>query len=340
MAMYFDNVCVVGLAHVDAPHRVTSASIEDRLEPALKKAGMQRGMLYGLTGIEERRFWDEGVQPSEVAALAADAALGDAGIERDRIGVLVSTSVCKDYVEPSVASLVHGRLGLRAEALNFDVGNACLGFLNGMHIVADMIERGHVDYGLVVDGEGSRFVVEKTIERLVAGDVDPAALRNQFATLTLGSGAAAMVLGRRDRHQDAPRVTGGVALAATQHSDLCRGQVDYMETQAGMLLIHGLELAGRTFALAQETLGWHPDVLDHLAIHQVSAVHTARFAQKLNLDPDKIYGIYQKYGNVGPASIPIVLSKCREEGRYRTGERIGLMGIGSGLNCSMMELIW
>lgn len=340
MTMYFENVCVLGLAHLDAPHVVTSAALEDRLGPALARAGMQAGMLYGLTGIEERRFWDEGVQPSQVAAQAGAKALADANIAREQVGVLVSTSVCKDYVEPSVASLAHGLLGLKPEALNFDVGNACLGFLNGLHIVGDMIERGHIDYGLVVDGEGSRFVVERTIERLLQGQDDPATLRNQFATLTLGSGAAAMVLARRDRHPEGHPLVGGVALAATEHSDLCRGQVDYMETQAGMLLIHGLELAERTFALAQEELGWHPDVLDQIAIHQVSAVHTSRFAQKLNLDLEKVYEIYRRFGNVGPASIPMVLSKSREEGRLERGHRIALMGIGSGLNCSMMEMIW
>ncbi|MFU8802523.1 MAG: 3-oxoacyl-ACP synthase III [Bradymonadaceae bacterium] len=338
--MYFENVCVLGLGRVDAPQAITSSALEDRLGPALEKARMQRGLLYGLTGIEERRFWDEGVQPSTVAARAGAKALADAGIEGERVGVLVSTSVCKDYVEPSVASLVHGLLGLPAAALNFDVGNACLGFLNGMHIVGDMIERGHIDYGLVVDGESSRFVVERTIERLLEADADPATLRNQLATLTLGSGAVAMVLARRDQHPEGHRLVGGVALAATEYSDLCRGQVDYMETNAGMLLIRGLELAERTFGLAQEELGWHPDVLDLLAVHQVSAVHTARFTEKLNLDLDKVYKIYPHFGNVGPASIPLVLSMAREEGRLLPGHRIALMGIGSGLNCSMMEMIW
>jgi 3-oxoacyl-[acyl-carrier-protein] synthase-3 len=35
-----------------------------------------------------------------------------------------------------------------------------------------------------------------------------------------------------------------------------------------------------------------------------------------------------------------VLSKLNEEGRLRPGDRIALMGIGSGINCTMAEIVW
>ena len=43
---------------------------------------------------------------------------------------------------------------------------------------------------------------------------------------------------------------------------------------------------------------------------------------------------------IGPASVPIVLSKLKEMGRLKKGQRIALLGIGSGLNCSMAEVVW
>ena len=45
-------------------------------------------------------------------------------------------------------------------------------------------------------------------------------------------------------------------------------------------------------------------------------------------------------GNIGPASLPITLSKSVEAGRVNGGDRVGLLGIGSGLNCAMSELRW
>ena len=47
---------------------------------------------------------------------------------------------------------------------------------------------------------------------------------------------------------------------------------------------------------------------------------------------------YPTYGNVGPASIPITLSQ--EAAKLEPGDRVLLMGVGSGLNTAMMEIQW
>ncbi|MBN8611710.1 MAG: 3-oxoacyl-ACP synthase III [Deltaproteobacteria bacterium] len=338
--MRFENVSILSVASLDAPNRTTSADLEARLSPFLKRLGFAPGVLASLSGVIARRFWDEGTAPSEVAAKAAERAITEAGVERARIGLLVNTSVSRDYVEPSTACLVHGKLGLHPTCLNFDVANACLGFINGMDLVAQSIERGVIDYGLVVDGESSRFVVDKTIERLNATG-DARAFADHFATLTLGSGAAAMLLSHKDlAGPEAHRYVGSVSLAATEHSHLCRGQVDGMITDGQKLLQAGLELARRTFELASTELGWSPEVLDEIAIHQVSRQHTDKLAERLGLDPSRIHAIFPELGNVGPASIPLVLTQAAELGRLSKGDRVALMGIGSGLNCAMAEVVW
>ena len=338
--MKFQNVSIIGLAHVDAPHRVTSAELERQLSPIIKRIHARPDIIHSLTGIVARRFWEPGRQPSEAATMAAEKAILNADIDRSQLGILLNTSVCRDYIEPSVACLAHGNLGLSPECMNFDVGNACLAFLNGMEIVGNMIERGQVDYGIVVDGEGSRFVVESTIQRLLASNCDVETFRANFATFTLGSGGAAMVLARSDLASDDHRLLGSVSLAATQHKDLCRGQLDSMQTDAGGLLTAGLELAAATFEKAEDELKWRPEDLDQFILHQVSAVHTAKLTGLLGLDDNKVFKTFPEYGNVGPAAIPITLSKALEEDRINKGDRVALMGIGSGLNCTMMEVRW
>lgn len=341
--MQYKNVSIMSLAHVDAPHRVTSAAISAQLGETLERLGMRQDLLETATGITARRYWDKGVQPSEVAALAAEKALNEAGIDRARIGIIVNTSVCRDYIEPSTACLVHNRLGLSADCLNFDLGNACLAFLSGMQVVSNMIERGQIDYGLIVDGETARFVQEATIARLQRPETTEQDFRDQFATLTLGSGAVAMVMARADLAPQGHRFTGVVNLAATEHSGLCRGQVDHMVTDAKALLVAGLELATRTFEQAKAAFGWIKDGIDQIdeyVLHQVSGTHTATLAQILKLDTKKIMAIFPEFGNIGPAAVPIVLAKAAELGRIRKGSRVALMGIGSGLNCSMAEVIW
>jgi 3-oxoacyl-[acyl-carrier-protein] synthase-3 len=272
--------------------------------------------------------------------MAAQKAIAAAGIDRRQLGILVNTSVCRDYIEPSTACLVHGNLRLHPTCMNFDLGNACLGFINGMDVAANMIERGQIEWAIVVDGEGSRFVQEATIRRLQDPACDERTFRDNFATLTLGSGAAAMVLGRTDLVPGGHRYLGSVNLAATQHCRLCYAQPDQMWTDTKALLIGGLQLAGQTWARAREQLGWRAEDLARFVIHQVSRVHTEQFAAICGLPQDRIPRIFPEYGNVGPAGVPIVLSKIAEEGTLHAGDRVALMGIGSGLNCTMGEVVW
>jgi 3-oxoacyl-[acyl-carrier-protein] synthase III len=338
--MRLENVSILSLATLDAPHRVESAELDRQIDPILKRLGLPPSVVGALTGIVARRFWDPGTQPSEVATRAGKLAIEHADVDPEKVDLLISTSVCKDYIEPSVASLVHGNLRLGAHCLNFDVGNACLAFMNGMEIAGRMIERGDVRYALIVDGEGSRFITEQTIQRMLTTETDASTFWKNFASLTLGSGAAAMLLGRSDTAGEGHQLTGGVSLAATQFNQLCRGQIDRMETDATGLLVAGVELANQTYARAQKELGWKVHRPDEYVLHQVSGVHTDKLVQSLGLPEDRVHRIYPEFGNCGPAGIPITLSKARDANRLRPGKRVALMGIGSGLNCAMMEVIW
>lgn len=338
--MRFEHVAILGIAHEDAPGTCTSEEIERRLAPTMDRLGIARGILQRLTGVEARRVWSEEVRPSAAAAAAAERALAAAGIDRERLGVVVNTSVCRDDVETSTASAVHHRLRLPESCLNFDLGNACLAFINGMQTVGNMIESGHVEYGLVVDAENTRYAMERTIERLLLPTTTWEQFRNNFATLTLGCGAAAMVLGRAAGRPGEHRFLGGVTLAATQYSRLCCAQVDQMVTDTKRLFHHGLELALKTWDWARGALDWTADELDHFILHQVGKAHTETFARILGIDLAKVFRLYPRHGNIGPAGVPIVLSKLAESGRLATGDRIALMGIGSGINCAMAEVVW
>ncbi len=338
--MRFDDVVIASLAAVHAPHRVSTAELEGQLN--LPQLGLLAGTLEALSGIVARRFFAPGAKPSEAATAAAEIALDgmDRRVDRARVGLLINTSVSRDYVEPSTACLVHGNLGLSPACSSFDLSNACLGFLDGMAVASPLIERGDVDYALIVDGESARFVVEKTIERLRSPDATPQTLRENLATLTLGSGGAAAVLTRRALAPEGHAFRGIVRRAASQHNRLCRGQVGWMKTNATGLLAAGVELGAQTWKLAEEELDWTLDKIDHAIMHQVSKVHTESIARALGMPMDRVPVIYSERGNVGPASVPITLATAAAEGRLKRGDRVGLLGIGSGLNCAMAEVIW
>ncbi|HHW4680987.1 MAG TPA: 3-oxoacyl-ACP synthase III [Xylella taiwanensis] len=338
--MFFKNVSIAGLAHIDAPYTLTSQEINTRLQPMLERLGIKSDVLGDIAGINARRLWDADVQTADVATMAARKALEDAGVEVGRIGLVVNTSVSRDYLEPSTASIVCGNLGVGEQCMTFDVANACLAFFNGMDIAGHMLEREDIDYALVVNGETANRVYEKTLERMSAAGVTEHQFREEIAALTLGCGAVAMVLARADLVPDAPRYRGGVTRSATEWNTLCRGNLDRMVTDTRLMLIEGIKLAQKTFVVAKQVLGWAVEELDQFVIHQVSRPHTEAFIKSFGIDPAKVMTIFREYGNIGPASVPIVLSKLKELGRLKKGDRIALLGIGSGLSCSMSEVVW
>ncbi len=328
---------ILSLATVEAPRVVTSDWIDEQLAETYQRNGLRPGLLAGLAGIEERRWWDDDVSFTDAAAMAGRAAIEQAGIDPSKIGILISTSVCKENLEPSVACAVHNQLGLSTSCLNFDIANACLGFINAMHLAATMLDAGTVEYALIVDGEGSRYTQQTTLERLrdsksTAGDVFA-----EFASLTLGSGAAAMVMARKNRHGDVHRLIGGVARAGTEHNALCIGNLDRMTTDTHGLLVAGLDLAADAWDASKTDFDW-TDGLDWYILHQVSKVHTTMLCDRLAIDSTKVPLTFPKYGNVGPAAVPITLASVQDQ--IEPGQRVLCMGIGSGLNTSFSEILW
>jgi 3-oxoacyl-[acyl-carrier-protein] synthase-3 len=328
---------ILSLAAIEAPRVVTSDWIDEQLAETYQRNGLRPGLLAGLAGIEERRWWDDDVSFTDAAAMAGRAAIEKAGIDPSKIGVLISTSVCKENLEPSVACAVHHQLGLSTSCLNFDIANACLGFINAMHLAATMLDAGTVEYALIVDGEGSRYTQQTTLERLrdpnsTAGDVFA-----EFASLTLGSGAAAMVMARKNRHGDVHRLIGGVARAGTEHNSLCIGNLDRMTTDTHGLLVAGLDLAADAWDASKTDFDW-TDGLDWYIFHQVSKVHTTMLCDRLAIDSTKVPLTFPKYGNVGPAAVPITLASVQDQ--IQPGQRVLCMGIGSGLNTSFSEILW
>lgn len=331
------NVGVVAIQAVEAPEVVTSAWIDEQLAETYARTDVRPGLLSSLAGINERRWWPEGVTFDQAAAMAGRAAIDASGVDPDRIGMLMSTSVSKHHLEPSVACAVHNALELPTSCTNFDIGNACLGFVNAMHLAATAIDAGHIEYALVVDGEGSRHTQQTTIERLRRPTATAVDVFDEFASLTLGSGAAAMVLGPMDQHPGAHRLVGGVTRAATQHHTLCVGDLEKMTTDTGRLLEAGLQLGEDCWKAAAEDWDWSLG-MDRYIIHQISAVHTRMMCERLGVDPTKVPLTFPRYGNVGPAAIPITLASVQDE--LTAGQRVLCMGIGSGLNTSFTELVW
>ena len=331
------NVALLGLVEVTAPVEVTSASFDERLAGTLERLNLPHGLLERVAGVRARRNWEHPSDFSTGAAEAGRTVLRETGIDAEQVGLMINTSVTRENLEPSVAVSVHHGIGLQPHAMNFDLTNACLGFVNGMTLAATMIDSGQLDYALIVAGEDASRVQESTIERLSRPEITRAEYLNEFASLTLGSGASAALLGPADKHPEGHRILGGVTRAATWNHQLCVGDHDGMFTDAKGLLENGMELVTTAWHTAHGD-GWDWRNMDAYVMHQVSDIHTNSIAKAVDLDTTRIPKTYPQFGNVGPASLPITLT--RKAAELSAGDRVLCMGVGSGLNTAMTEIEW
>jgi 3-oxoacyl-[acyl-carrier-protein] synthase-3 len=348
--MKFENVCIESLGYELPGNVVTSDDIEQRLQPVYERLKLPAGRLEMMSGIRERRFWDKGTFPSDVAALAGEKAIQRAGIDRGQIQCLINASVCRDFLEPATAAVVHHVLKLPRQAQVFDISNACLGVLNGMIHIASMIELGQIPAGLIVAGENGGPLVENTIATLLASpDLTRGQIKSSFASMTIGSAAVGVLLTHKDISRNGHRLLGGISIAETKFNHLCRGNDDsgsgqnwapLMETDSETLMKEGCVLAGETWRATQAELGWKNEDIDRVFCHQVGQGHRKLMYESVGLDPEKDFSTLEFLGNTGAASLPTTLAMGEEQGVLHQGDRIALLGIGSGLNCLMLGAIW
>jgi 3-oxoacyl-[acyl-carrier-protein] synthase-3 len=296
--MRYKNVHVEALGYEIPETVVTSQSLEERVAPIYEKLSLSYGRFELMTGIRERRFWDDETAPSQASAKAAEKAIAQSGIDKADIGCLLHTSVCRDYLEPATATLVHDSLGLPGTALVFDISNACLGFTNGMITLANMIDLGQVKAGIVVGAEGGKRLIDKTIDDLLKDqNITRDKLKVSFASLTLGSGAVAAVLTHSSLSKSGHKLLGGAVRTASQHNGLCRIEADTyffdpdsypnMRTDYAGILNNGTVLAAETWKAFQHELRWNGTNVDKVFCHQVSTVHREVLFHALELDESK-----------------------------------------------------
>jgi 3-oxoacyl-[acyl-carrier-protein] synthase-3 len=259
------------------------------------------------------------------------------------VELFIHAAVSRDMLEPATASFAHRKIGLPATAQIFDVSNACLGFLNSLTIAAGLIEAGHIRCAMVVAGENGRPLVEQTLRTLNERTLSRNEIKPYFANLTIGSGAvAAMVCHRTLAKSRVHRLLGGNARAATEHSELCQGDTYgaeslAMQTDSEQLLLAGVALARETWNdFSQE----HGGEFDRFICHQVGSVHRRKLYETLGLDLAKDFSTFETLGNTGSVALPATLAAAVAAGAVREGDRVGLLGIGSGLNCLMLALEW
>lgn len=350
--MKYQKVYIDTIKYEIAPHAVTSLELEERLEPFYNKFGFKNGQLENLTGIKERRYWDEVHTMHEGASKAAVKAIKSSGINPSDIGMVIYGGVCRDNYEPATACAIADTIGINEDAQVFDVSNACIGVLTGILQVANAIESGQIKAGMVLSCESAKQIVDSTIN-LINENMDLEFYKKTIATLTGGAGAVAVLLTEENFQTKTKRrhkLLSSTLKNSVEHHELCRwGQDKYgmptqsnivMETDAQLVLKHGVDLAKRTYSKFLEELSVIGPDLDKVICHQVGSLHRATILDALGIDKSKDFNTFQYLGNMGTVSLPMTAQLADEYNFIYENDLVGFLGIGSGLNCLMLGVKW
>lgn len=346
--MRYNNVYIEALGYELPPFVLTSEEIETRLAELYAKLHLKPGQLETLTGITERRYWAPHTMVSQPAAKAGQKALDKSGLRPGQLGMLIYAGVCRDHLEPATACAVANTLGLSADTHVFDLSNACLGVINGMLMAANAIELGQTEAALIVACESSRQIIDFTIARMLK-EPDLDTFRKTVATLTGGSGAAAVLLTNAQLSTTGHQLLGGAYKAAPEHHKLCiwgpppgepAGSFHKMETESVTIMNRGLELAKATYADFLGEMAWDTGKPDKIICHQVGAANQRQILNLLDIPIERDFTTFPYLGNIGTVSLPLTAAIAEERGFLRSADLVGFLGIGSGLNCMMLGVKW
>lgn len=339
--MKFHHVRLHSTGHVEPTEFLTSDDIEGKLRPLYERAKLPEGRLELQTGIRRRGFWPVKTRPSTIATQAAEVCLKN--FPREKIDILIHASVCRDFLEPATAAQVHRNLRLPPHTMISDLSNACLGVLSSILLTGQMIESGAIKSALIVSGENAGPLIEETLKHLLNDPLmDRKRIKPFMASLTIGSAGVAVLLTHESLAPNSPKILGGTTLTDSESVDLCQGDGNtgglMMETDSEALLKAGVKLSRDNWEKTKTLLGW--TLPDKIIPHQVGTAHRLAFLETLGLPLDRDFETFREFGNTGSAALPLTLMKADAAGFLKKGDKVALLGIGSGLTSTMLGVEW
>lgn len=293
------------------------------------------------TGIRERRRAPQHLKPSDLAAKAAAQALEQAGLQAKEIDAVIYAGVDRDHLEPATAHVVQHKIGA-ANAIAFDISNACLGFMNAMHLMDSLIATGQVRRGLVVTGEKGHPYTQKAV-RCLTETTDRNAFSYLWAGLTLGDAGAAAIMGPKLGPDSG--FMGFTVQSRAEFHELCvcgnLGDDSPLMTNVAEIVKETTKLVGPMYAaLMGRHLKWTPEQLNRYIPHQVGLRSVRKHAEVAGVSLEKVPVSVDALGNVVSATIPVNLQLLSRDKKLRNGDKIYLSGTGSGICLSQAGLVW
>lgn len=313
---------------------VSSKELLDEIDSE-SKFGIPNTWIDDLTGIHSRRFAANEDKPSDLAIRAGRQALEKSGLSAKDIGMVLFCGIDRDWIEPATAHRVQRELGC-INATCLDISNACHGFANGMSIGDAMIATEAVENVLIVTGEVPSHLIQDVIRDINANPTLEN-FHNKVGGFTTGDAGGAVILQRADKKSGIKNYS---FTSRGRYAELCFVKIDETGKRCGQMIMDKISavmirMHQSLIKETYETLKWGPDDVDHLICHQVGSKPHHRMAKLAGIALERAPTIFQNYGNLTSATIPVTLDRAQAA----EGDRILILGAGSGLSISQIGLV-
>lgn len=264
------------------------------------------------------------------------------------VDVLIFCTGSPDYLLPSNACVLHGRLGLRDSVASFDIPLACSAYIYALSLAEALIASRSAANVLIVTAETYSKLIhpEDRSTRLLFGDAGAA------TWLTLcdeQQGFLDIACGTEGQHFDKFYIPAGGcrqpltdALRVTEERDSSgniRSPAQIHMSGRDILSFVSSRVPSHVMAFLARN-GVNLNAIDWLIFHQASSVTLDSLIQRLNADPERVIRHLEEVGNTASASIPLTLHFALTQGLIRSGQLVMLCGFGAGLSWGSALLRW
>ena len=290
------------------------------------------------TGILERRIAPDDMTAAYMGAEAARRAMERAGVEEGEVDLLVVSTATPDRLLPSTACDTQALLGT-TNAMAWDLGAACSGFLYALVAAEGFVASGRGDIALVVSTEKMSAIVDWT---------------DRSTCVLFGDGAGSVIIrratnGRRGvlahHHQSDGRLgdllyrpAGGISMPVDAAVLETGGQ--YLRMSGREVFKHAVRSMAEAADLALQRAGLTGEDVDLLIPHQANIRIIEATAKYAGIPLEKVYVNVDRYGNMSSASIPVALDEAQETGILEPGMNVLSVAFGSGFTWGATAIRW
>ncbi|GAC1546392.1 MAG: ketoacyl-ACP synthase III [Polyangiales bacterium] len=304
------------------------------------------------TGIEQRRFAEEGVGSADLATHASKMALEAAGLTPHDLDMIVFATLSPDHCFPGSGVYLQQKLGLcDGPSAKFvpalDVRNQCSGFLYGLVTASSMVKSGGCKHVLLVGAEVHSAALDLTTRgRTIASLFGDGAGAVIVSATDEDRGVRSWKLGADGRHADvlAQKIWDiskrPFIPQNAEHVGQVVPEMMFAQMNGKTVFKHAIERMATVLMEACMAEGITGQDIDLFVFHQANLRINQYLQQMLGIPEHKAVHNIERYGNTTAATIPILLAESERDGKLKRGMKVACVGFGSGFTWGAVIIDW